>query len=67
MNMKNTVILLLFLLTVLGLILGIYYTEDFNGSKSDNNDFNTVKHNTKNAENLISPLKNNNSNYQNTT
>jgi hypothetical protein len=27
MNMKNTVILLLFLLCVLGLILGVYYTE----------------------------------------
>jgi hypothetical protein len=27
MNMKNTVILLLFLLCVLGLIIGVYYTE----------------------------------------
>lgn len=27
MNMKNTVILLLFLLSVLGIILGVYYTE----------------------------------------
>ena len=28
MNMKNTVILLIFLLSVLGLIIGVYYTED---------------------------------------
>ena len=27
MNMKNTVILLLFLLCVLGLVIGVYYTE----------------------------------------
>ena len=27
MNMKNTVILLIFLLSVVGLIIGIYYTE----------------------------------------
>ena len=27
MNMKNTVILLLFLLCVIGLIIGVYYTE----------------------------------------
>lgn len=34
MNMKDTVILLIFLLSVLGLIMGIYYTEDINGDKS---------------------------------
>lgn len=28
MNMKNTAILLLFLLSILGLIIGIYYSED---------------------------------------
>lgn len=28
MDMKNTVILLIFLLAVLGLILGVFYTED---------------------------------------
>ena len=28
MSMKNTVILLIFLLSVLGLILGVFYTED---------------------------------------
>lgn len=33
MNMKNTVILLIFLLSVLGLIMGVYYTE---GTYSDN-------------------------------
>ena len=27
MNMKNTVILLLFLICILGLIIGVYYTE----------------------------------------
>ena len=28
MNMKNTVILLIFLLSILGLVIGIYYSED---------------------------------------
>ena len=28
MNMKNTVILLIFLLSILGLIIGVYYSED---------------------------------------
>ncbi|WP_458455108.1 hypothetical protein [Methanobrevibacter sp.] len=28
MNLKNTVILLIFLLSILGLIIGIYYSED---------------------------------------
>ena len=67
MNMKNTVILLLFLLTVLGLILGIYYTEDFNGFNSDNGDFNTIKNNNESTKNITSTLKDNNSNYKNTT
>ena len=34
MNMKNTVILLIFLLSVLGLILGVHYTEDANSDDS---------------------------------
>ncbi|WP_458406289.1 hypothetical protein [Methanobrevibacter sp.] len=33
MNLKNTVILLIFLLSILGLIIGIYYSEDI---KTDN-------------------------------
>lgn len=33
MNMKNTAILLIFLLSILGLIIGVYYTTD---TSSDN-------------------------------
>lgn len=34
MNMKNTVILLIFLLAVAGLIIGVYYTEEANFEKN---------------------------------
>jgi hypothetical protein len=34
MNMKNTVILLIFLLSVLGLIIGVYYSEDVSNDNS---------------------------------
>ena len=34
MNMKNTVILLIFLLSVVGLIIGVYYTEVTNNDDS---------------------------------
>ncbi|MBQ8017902.1 MAG: hypothetical protein IJ258_07320 [Methanobrevibacter sp.] len=34
MNMKNTVILLIFLLSVLGLIIGVYYSEDISSDNS---------------------------------
>ncbi len=36
MNMKDTVILLIFLLSILGLIIGIYYTEDIASENSNN-------------------------------
>ena len=49
MNMKNTVILLIFLLSILGLIMGVYFTEDVNSaitqdnnSDSINNDSNSI-------------------------
>ena len=34
MNMKDTVILLIFLLSVVGLIIGVYYTEVINNDDS---------------------------------
>ena len=37
MNMKNTVILLLFLLSIVGLIIGVYYTEIDNIEKTPQN------------------------------
>ena len=42
MNMKNTVILLIFLLSILGLIIGVYCTEDINDNYSPDNDFDSV-------------------------
>lgn len=42
MNMKNTAILLIFLLSILGLIIGVYYTEDANTNNSQDNDFDSV-------------------------
>ena len=49
MNIKNTVILLIFLLSILGLIMGVYFTEDVNSaitqdnnSDSINNDSNSI-------------------------
>ena len=35
MNMKNTVILLIFLLSVVGLIIGVYYAEVVNKDNSN--------------------------------
>lgn len=35
MNLKDTMILLIFLLSVLGLIIGVYYSEDISNDKSD--------------------------------
>ena len=34
MNMKDTVILLIFLLSIVGLIIGVYYTEVLNNENS---------------------------------
>lgn len=42
MNMKNTVILLIFLLSILGLVMGVYCTEDANASASQDNDSDSV-------------------------
>ncbi|MEE1336584.1 hypothetical protein [Methanobrevibacter sp.] len=40
--MKNTAILLIFLLSILGLIIGVHYTEDANTTNSQDNDFDSV-------------------------
>lgn len=37
MNMKNTVILLIFLLSVLGLIIGVYCSEDVSSDSTPQN------------------------------
>ena len=42
MNMKNATILLIFLLAVLGLILGVYYTEVANIEKTSNDNEQSV-------------------------
>ena len=42
MNMKDTAILLIFLLSVLGLIIGIHYTEDASIEKTQNNELNSI-------------------------
>ena len=42
MNMKNTVILLIFLLSILGLVMGVYCTDDANASTSQDNDSDSV-------------------------
>ncbi len=42
MNMKNTVILLIFLLSVLGLILGVYYTSDVSSDNSQDSDADSI-------------------------
>ncbi len=42
MNMKNTVILLIFLLSILGLIIGIYYSEDISSENSHKSNYERV-------------------------
>ena len=42
MNMKNTLILLIFLLSILGLIIGVYYTEDFGSDSTPQKNWNRV-------------------------
>lgn len=42
MNIKNTVILLIFLLSVLGLILGVYYTEEAGNADSHENNYERI-------------------------
>ena len=40
--MKNTVILLILLLSILGLIIGVYYTEDITSDSSPQDDWKIV-------------------------
>lgn len=42
MNMKNTVILLICLLSILGLIIGVHYTEDISNDNSQDNDLDSI-------------------------
>lgn len=43
MNMKNTVILLIFLLSILGLIMGVHFTEDTNSTSTQDNNSDSIK------------------------
>lgn len=43
MNMKNTVILLIFLLSILGLIMGVHFTEDTNSTSTPDNNSDSIK------------------------
>ena len=42
MNMKNTVILLIFLLSIIGLIVGVCYTEDIDSANSHDEGFERI-------------------------
>lgn len=42
MNMKNTVILLILLLSILGLIMGVYYTEDVGSDSTPQNSWERI-------------------------
>lgn len=46
MNMKNTVILLIFLLSILGLIMGVHFTEDTNSTATQDNNSDSIKQNS---------------------
>ena len=46
MNMKNTVILLIFLLSILGLIMGVHFTEDTNSTSTQDNNSDSIKQNS---------------------
>lgn len=59
MNMKNTVILLIFILSILGLIMGVYYTEDANTNSSQDNDLDIIK-NDSNSIKIINLTDNEN-------
>lgn len=61
MDMKNTVILLIFLLSVLGLILGVHYSETSNHS-INLDDYNEVIHEDTNGTITISLEKKENEN-----
>ena len=42
MNMKDTIILLIFLLSVVGLCIGVYYTADAGSESSHESDFERI-------------------------
>ncbi|WP_405295387.1 hypothetical protein [Methanobrevibacter sp.] len=42
MNLKNTAILLIFLLAVLGLIVGVHYTEDEKSNSNEDNKLDSI-------------------------
>lgn len=42
MNMKDTAILLIFLLAIVGLLVGIYYTEDFASENSHKSSYEKI-------------------------
>jgi hypothetical protein len=42
MNMKNTAILLIFLLSIVGLIIGVHYTEDANSDSTQDYDSDVI-------------------------
>lgn len=46
MNMKNTVILLIFLLSILGLIMGVHFTEDTNSTATQDKNSDSIKQNS---------------------
>lgn len=60
MNMKDNVILLIFLLSILGLIVGICYTEDLINDSPQKGDFDTISEDIDNIEPTITLENNNN-------
>ena len=52
MNMKNTAILLIFLLSILGLIMGVHFTEDANSTATQDNDFDIIKEDSNSSINF---------------
>nr|WP_295000773.1 hypothetical protein [uncultured Methanobrevibacter sp.] len=61
MNMKNTVILLIFLLSVLGLIIGVYYTEDITSDSLADDETDMINEDA--DSNLAITSDENNTNY----
>ena len=50
--MKNTAILLIFLLSILGLVMGVYCTDDANTSTSQDNDSDSVNEDSNSIGNI---------------
>ncbi len=59
--MKNTVILLIFLLSVLGLIIGVYYTEDITSDSLADDETDMINEDA--DSNLAITSDENNTNY----